>query len=234
MRDARQLRASRRRTPPKDPARNAGPARARRGPARKYVPTGERRRQILEAAAELFARRGFAGTTTREVAAVVGTTETVLFRHFATKESLYTAILEHRIPEETFQRWLGELRVLAVKKDDEALFAAVVAAILESFRRDTVYQRLLMFASLEGHDLARAAQSRYSGPFLAFLRDYIARRQADGAFRRMRPEWAVHVLLSTVAHYAQWQALGSNPLGLTEREVATQAVNLMAALNIRS
>ena len=234
MRDPRQLRPSSTRKHRKEPPGTAGPARARSGQARKYVPTDERRRQILEAAAELFAHRGFAGTTTREVAAVVGTTETVLFRHFPTKESLYTAILEHRIPEETFQGWLGELRVLAAKKDDEALFTAVVAAILESFRRDTVYQRLLMFASLEGHDLARAAQSKYSGPFLAFLRDYIAKRQADGAFRRMRPEWAVHVLLSSVAYYAQWHALGSNVLGLTEREVATQAVNLMAALNSRS
>ena len=203
-------------------------------PVRKYVPTDERRRQILETAAELFAHRGFAGTTTREIAAIVGTTETVLFRHFPTKESLYAAILEHRVPVAMVQRWLGELSVIAARKDDEALFTAVVAAILESFRRDRVYHRLLLFASLEGHDLARVAQSKYSGPFLSFLRDYIVKRQAEGAFRRMRPEWAVHVLISSVAYYAQWNALGTNLLGLTEREVASQAVNIMTALNIRS
>ena len=54
--------------------------------ARKYVPRDKRRRQILDAAAELFAHRGFAGTTTRQIAAAVGTTETVLFRHFPKKE----------------------------------------------------------------------------------------------------------------------------------------------------
>ena len=238
MRDSRQEKPARRR-----PARSRRTEAVRRAvsaqksrlpPVRKYVPTEERRRQILDAAAELFAHRGFAGTTTREIAAIVGTTETVLFRHFPTKDSLYAAILEHRVPEASVQRWLAELSVIAARKDDEGLFTAVVAGILESFRRDTVYHRLLMYASLEGHDLARVGQSKYSGPFLAFLRDYIVKRQADGAFRRMRPEWAVHVLLSSAAYYAQWNALGSNLLGLTEREVATQTVNLMATLNSRS
>jgi TetR/AcrR family transcriptional regulator len=234
MREARQTQPSRRRPARRHRTETVRTAAAPLRPVRKYVPSEERRRQILEAAAELFAHRGFAGTTTREIAAIVGTTETVLFRHFPTKESLYAAILEHRVPEAGVQRWLSELNAIAARKDDEALFTAVVAAILESFRRDSVYHRLLLFASLEGHELARVGQSKYSGPFLAFLREYIVKRQAEGAFRRMRPEWAVHVLLSSVAYYAQWNALGSNPLGLTEREVASQAVNLMTGLNFRS
>src|SRR5262249_9380723 len=144
---------------------------------RKYVPRDERRQQILDAAAEIFANRGFAGTTTREIASAVGTTETVLYRHFPTKESLYAAILEQRIPSAGVERWLHELKAIADRNDDDALFRAVVAAILESFRRDTVYHRLLMYSTLEGHELARIAQSKYHGPFLGFLRDYIAKRQ---------------------------------------------------------
>lgn len=51
--------------------------------------TGEaRREQILEAALQLFAERGFAGTSTRELAAHVGVTEPVLYRHFRSKEDL--------------------------------------------------------------------------------------------------------------------------------------------------
>jgi AcrR family transcriptional regulator len=86
-------------------ARQASGARAevrlRRGfggqAVRKHVPQAQRREQIFDAAAELFSQRGFAGTTTRQIAAVVGTSETVLFRHFPSKESLYAAILEHRL-----------------------------------------------------------------------------------------------------------------------------------------
>jgi TetR/AcrR family transcriptional regulator len=197
------------------------------------VPSEQRRGQILDAAAELFSHSGFAGTTTREIAATVGTTETVLFRHFPTKEGLYAAILEHRVPSSSVARWLDELKRLADRNDDQALFAAVVAAILESFRRDRVYHRLWMYATLEGHDLARIARAKYSGPFLTFLRDYVAKRQAQGAFKRVRPEWAVHVLVATATHFAQWNALGVNPLGLTEAEVASQAVVLMTGLKGR-
>src|SRR5262249_21255097 len=92
--------------------------RARQAP-RKYGPTDERRRQILAAAGELFAGRGFAGTTTRQIAAAVGTTETVLFRHFPTKESLYAAILEDRVPAAAVERWLKQLKTLADRRDDE-------------------------------------------------------------------------------------------------------------------
>jgi hypothetical protein len=49
----------------------------------------------------------------------------------------------------------------------------------------------------------------------------------------MRPEWVVHVLLATVSHFALWNALGVNPLGLTEREVAAQASALLATLAAR-
>ena len=132
------------------------------------------------------------------------------------------------------ERWLAELRELADRGDDESLFRAVVKTVLESFRRDTVYHRLMMYASLEGHDMARIARSKYSGPILGFLRDYVARRQAQGAFKRMRPEWVVHVLLSTTTHYAQWAALGDNVLGLTDTEVARQAVALAVRLGAGS
>jgi len=205
-------------------------AAVRKAVVRKYVPGDERRLQILNAAAELFATQGFAGTTTRQIAASIGTTETVLFRHFPTKDSLYAAMLEHRVPSADVERWLAELRTIAEKEDDEAVVTAIASAILESFRRDAVYHRLMLYATLEGHDLARLGNSKYSGPVLGFLRDYVARRQAHGAFRRMRPEWVVHVLVSTVSHYAQWNALGVNLLGLTEREVVAQTAALMKRL----
>ena len=130
----------------------------RSGAVRILVPREERRVQILDAAAELFSRRGFAGTTTREIAAAVGTTETVLFRHFPTKQRLYAAILEHWVPVAHVDRWLDDLRALADARDDEALFRAVVTAILESYRQVPVYHRLMLFAALEDQELARIAQ----------------------------------------------------------------------------
>ena len=53
----------------------------------------DRRKAIVSAAVPLFARRGFAGTTTRELAAAAGVSEALLFRHFPSKQSLYREIL---------------------------------------------------------------------------------------------------------------------------------------------
>jgi AcrR family transcriptional regulator len=56
--------------------------------------TGDLRRQlILSAAKRCFARHGFAGTTTRSVAAAAAISEGLLFKHFPTKSALYAEIL---------------------------------------------------------------------------------------------------------------------------------------------
>lgn len=53
----------------------------------------ERRKAIVAAAVPLFARKGFAGITTRELADAAGISEALLFRHFPSKQLLYREIL---------------------------------------------------------------------------------------------------------------------------------------------
>ena len=56
--------------------------------------TGDLRRQlILGAAKRCFARHGFAGTTTKSVAAAASISEGLLFKHFPSKAALYAEIL---------------------------------------------------------------------------------------------------------------------------------------------
>jgi len=56
--------------------------------------TGDLRRQlILSAAKRCFARHGFAGTTTKSVAAAAAISEGLLFKHFPSKAALYAEIL---------------------------------------------------------------------------------------------------------------------------------------------
>src|SRR5260370_18690966 len=57
---------------------------------------GERRLQILRLAGRLFLQRGFRGTTTKEISLAAGGSEAKGFRHFPTKEKLYTATIDHK------------------------------------------------------------------------------------------------------------------------------------------
>jgi AcrR family transcriptional regulator len=52
----------------------------------------ERREAILRTARHVFAERGFHGTTTRQLAEAAGVSEALLYKHFPTKEALYTAL----------------------------------------------------------------------------------------------------------------------------------------------
>ena len=54
----------------------------------------DRQHQLLEVALNSFSRRGFKGTTTKEIAAAAGVAEAVIFQHFPSKEALYSAVLE--------------------------------------------------------------------------------------------------------------------------------------------
>jgi AcrR family transcriptional regulator len=53
-----------------------------------------RRASIIGAARQLFAEKGFHGTTTRALAAEAGVSEALLYKHFQTKEVLYEAMLD--------------------------------------------------------------------------------------------------------------------------------------------
>ncbi len=53
-----------------------------------------RREAIVEAVRDVFAEKGFDGTTTRELAKAAGVSEALLYKHFPSKESLYAAMLE--------------------------------------------------------------------------------------------------------------------------------------------
>src|SRR5215210_3469870 len=84
----------------------------------------ERRLQILLVAISLFAQKGFRGTTTKEIAQAAGVSEAMVFRHFATKEELYSAILDHKAcAGGDLDFCEGEVVVDAIsRKDDRAVF----------------------------------------------------------------------------------------------------------------
>ena len=53
---------------------------------------GDRKLAIVQAALPLFARKGFAETTTKELARAAKVSEPLLYRHFPSKEALYLEI----------------------------------------------------------------------------------------------------------------------------------------------
>lgn len=78
-------------------------------PETKAVP---RREALLKAAASLFRRQGFHGTSTREIAEAAGVSLGNIYNHFPTKEALFVALLaeyekEYFSPDQPLARALA-------------------------------------------------------------------------------------------------------------------------------
>src|SRR5205807_1032314 len=87
-------------------------------PSRVLLDRPARRESILLAAATAFAQSGFAATSMDDVAAEAGITRLILYRHFDSKEALYTAVLERvrdRLEEESRVEIEGRRAISAIR-----------------------------------------------------------------------------------------------------------------------
>lgn len=197
-------------------------------PAR--MPGDDRRRQLLQVAVESFARHGFSGTKTKDIAAAAGVSEAILFRHFATKEDLYHAILDEKEASMGVERWLAEVQELAQRRDDTALFRYLIRELIRSFQQDAAFHRLVLYASLEGHLLADLFHERFGLPRGDFLARYIAQRQKDRVFRKCDPRIAVMFIIGAALQYALARhVLGAKNFPDDEETIVNQLVELIVA-----
>src|SRR5436190_5790733 len=139
----------------------------------------ERRLQIVAVAVRLFSERGFRGTTTKEIAQAAGVSEAMVFRHFATKEELYAAILDHKACSgDKFEP--AEMAAEAIKrKDDRAVFQSLALGALNHHEDDPEFQRLLLHSALEKHELGQMFCDRFVRRVYDFLGNYIRERQRE-------------------------------------------------------
>ena len=166
----------------------------------------ERRDQILATAVNLFSRNGFRGTTTKEIARAAGVSEAMVFRHFATKEALYGAILDDKSCREGVGKFPWEKNELLQKalaeRNDFEVFYQIALSALEKHESSENFLRLLFYSALEEHELA----DRFFGDFVTqvyeFIGEYISRRQADGALRSIEPRVAVRACLGMLIHHS--------------------------------
>lgn len=162
----------------------------------------ERRLQILKVAMRLFSQRGFRGTTTKEIAQAAGVSEAMVFRHFATKEELYSAILDHKAclhdELDPLQRVAEAIR----RKDDRAVFEGMALDALNHHESDPEFQRLLLYSALEEHELAHMFWEKFVLRVYHSLRTYIRQRQRDGAFRELEPFVIVRAFIGMIIHHS--------------------------------
>lgn len=166
----------------------------------------DRRAQILQTAVDLFSKRGFRGTTTKEIAIAAGVSEAIIFRHFATKDELWGAILEAKACTDPLHRypWEGneKLRKAMDDRDDFGVFYEMAVKGLNKHQADEGFMRLLFYSALEEHELAESFFGDFIDKIYEFLGSYIKTRQAEGAMREIDPRMVVRAFLGMVIHHS--------------------------------
>lgn len=165
----------------------------------------ERRQQILQVAIDLFSKHGFRGTTTRQIATAAGVSEAMVFRHFATKDDLYAAILSDKACHDGMKfPWEQDpaLQEAVERKDDFAVFYNIALNALKKQQADVGFMRLVFFSALEEHEMAENFFREFITKIYEFIGGYIERRQADGAMREIQPRVAVRALMGMILHHS--------------------------------
>ena len=190
----------------------------------------ERRLQILRVAVSLFSQRGFVGTTTKEIAQAARVSEAMVFRHFATKQELYTAILDHKACSGDAMNPEAMVAEALQEKDDRAVFERLALGALEHHECDPEFQRLLLHAALEGHELAQMFFEKFVRRVYELLGKYVAERQRDGAMVAMDPAIVVRAFIGMVIHHSLNNNLWDPQrrlLKLSNQEAAKQFTDIL-------
>ena len=162
----------------------------------------DRRQQILDVATQLFARQGYEGTTTRQIAESAEVNEAIIFRHFSTKEDLYWAVIEDQCRIRAGREKLEQ--AIASGQDDEHIFTSIATEFLT---RDATLPRLLLFSALERREVSQRFFKVHVASYYEILGDYIRRKIEAGDFRDVDPILAARSFFGMLVYHFQVQEL---------------------------
>ncbi|MCZ4279176.1 TetR/AcrR family transcriptional regulator [Kiloniella laminariae] len=158
------------------------------------------REKINQAALELFARKGVAETTTRDIAGGAGIAEGTIYRHYKSKDELVRSLFLSLYSEQ------GEL--LAVQIRDESGIKEQIAVMIQLFCRLFDENRpLFTFLLLTQHGQLERVPDGIVTP-VGVIREAITCAQAAGQIRKGDPDLLAAMVLGVVVQPAVFSVYG--------------------------
>jgi AcrR family transcriptional regulator len=131
----------------------------------------DQRERLLAAAAEVFARRGFASASIDEIVARARTSRTAFYRCFDNKEDCLTAL--HAA---TVERWTANLAKAVAEADSPAgQVQAGIASLVFDFANGEEIARVVLVESVGATPALERARLDARGRFAAMIADQLAR-----------------------------------------------------------
>jgi len=160
---------------------------------------------ILRKALTCFAEQGYDGTPIRTIAAAVGLSVPGLYHHYASKQELLAAVMEHAISD-----LLDRTRAAVAEAGDDPLrrFDAVVESLVlfHAYRRDEAFVAVSELRALEPAHRDRLIGLRDAQE--ALLYDAVAGCVARGDFPAASAREAGRAVITMCTAVANWYHLG--------------------------
>lgn len=182
------------------------------------------RRAMLNAAAELFAERGFGGTNLRDLADVLGISRPGLYYHFPNKEKILEALIEDVTLSSAIQ--LAEVAE-QVERDPEDALRLAMRTITNWVLENPVLFRVLDRSDADMPSDLKKRHDLSKKEALANFTNIIERGIAIGKFRPVD----AHIAALSIIGMRNWAAWWFNPSGrIPKNEVA----DIIADMAVRS
>ncbi len=151
---------------------------------RRRLTRADRRSQILQAAARLFAEKGYSGTKTKDLAAACGVNESIIYQHFNSKDDLFKTVLEEKIAAYDLDAFLKEI---PVDLSLEETMKRIALKILEIGLDEPTIHKLLLAATFRGSAQTQQVYVSWRIPFVAYLERRIREGINEGEIRDVDP-----------------------------------------------
>lgn len=161
--------------------------------------------RILSTAAALFAKFGYNGVSTREIASSAAVNEVTIYRHFPRKRDLYLAVLGAELQRVHLR---GELLTkLAEAQTARAALASAFELISTTLGRQPQLLRLLGFAALELNEDVDPLLRRHLGQQVEVIARYLESWVERGELRCPGAKTLVLSLIAIVLGRAPLQRI---------------------------
>ncbi len=150
-----------------------------------------RRREILTAAARVFASKGFAKATTKEIADEADVAEGTLYNYFGGKREMLLAMAEQ------MEMPFNEKLTAVAGQDDRAAAVALFEAAIDFGETQIPFLRALLSEAWIDDDLLERILTGRFNRMQERLETYIAERIAAGAFRPFDPTLGARAVIGT-------------------------------------
>jgi len=181
----------------------------------------DRSAKIVDAAAQLFARQGYHGTSTREIAQHAGISENTIFRYFPAKEDLFWAALNSRF---SVLELRGDLvNGFLVSDEPQVVLPLILDLLVDTALLRPELLRLLAIAFIELRWKAEMILTKHLTPFFAVVSRYLEANIAKGKLRPLDPALLTAALASSVMVHPEIGRLLGNAPAYSDRKQAIRA-----------